>query len=133
MKKLSLILKIFALLYWYLVAYFVAMLVLNHLGSNLLDFTLRGGEYRWDFEAFFTAIYLVWGAYLWKAAKNPGKAELFIQFTIWASLAHAFAMIAVGLLRSEEFTHLLTDSIVFMVPSLLLLYYYQSSKLNVSK
>lgn len=123
MNKLSLTLKLFALLYWYLVAYFVAMLLSNQLGNNWLDFTMKGGEYRWDFEAFFTAIYLVWGVYLWKAAKNPEKSALFIKFTVWANFAHAFTMIVVGILRPDEFYHLLTDSIVFIVPSLALLYF----------
>ena len=116
------ILKLFALIFWYLSFVFLATILTLQNHSSLFQTTVRGGEYRWDFEAMFTAIYFVWGIYCWKASKVPEKHILFIDFTIWANILHAIVMTLVGAFRPGEFYHLLTDSLVIFIPALVLLY-----------
>jgi hypothetical protein len=78
----------------------------------------------------FVAIYLVWAFFLWKASRNPEKHGLFIDFTIWANIAHGLVMILIGVL-SGEFHHLLFDGLTLILPSLLLI--YLKRPLNSSK
>lgn len=124
MKKIttSHILKLFALIFWWLSFIFVATLLTADYPNTIFQHTVRGQEYRWDYEAMFTAVYFVWGIFAWKAAKNPEKHILFINFTIWANIFHAIVMTIVGVFRPGEFYHLLTDSLVIFIPALALLY-----------
>ncbi len=39
------------------------------------------------------AIYIAWAVMLWRASGNPAKHTLFIDFTIWATAAHALVML----------------------------------------
>jgi hypothetical protein len=39
------------------------------------------------------AIHIVWAIMLWRAAGNPAKHPLFIDFTIWANAAHGLVML----------------------------------------
>ena len=40
-----------------------------------------------------TAIHLVWAVMLWRAAADPARHLLFLDFTIWASVAHGLVML----------------------------------------
>ena len=77
--------------------------------------------YRWDFELMFAAIYFIWGIFLWRAARQPISNLSFIDFTIWANVAHGAVMIAIAFLREGEFFHLLSDSILFISVAILLI------------
>jgi hypothetical protein len=53
---------------------------------------------RWDIlskhvELMIEAVYLVWGIYMLKAARNPLANISFLDFTLWANLAHGLLMI----------------------------------------
>ena len=53
---------------------------------------------RWDIlskhvELMIEAIYLVWGIYMLKAARNPLAYISFLNFTLWANLVHGLLMI----------------------------------------
>ncbi len=39
------------------------------------------------------AIYIAWAVMLWRASGDPAKHPLFIDFTIWATAAHALVML----------------------------------------
>lgn len=54
---------------------------------------LRFQPYNAAYESMMTAIYLVWAVMLWRAANDPSRHSLFIDFTIWATAAHALVML----------------------------------------
>lgn len=53
---------------------------------------LRFQPYNASYESMMAAIYIVWAVMLWRASSDPAKHPLFIDFTIWASAAHALVM-----------------------------------------
>lgn len=54
---------------------------------------LRFQPYNASYESMLTVIYIVWAVMLWRASGNPGTHALFIDFTIWATAAHALVML----------------------------------------
>ncbi|HSQ03488.1 MAG TPA: hypothetical protein VLN59_05610 [Burkholderiales bacterium] len=61
-------------------------------GSRLAPL-LRFQPYNAHYESMMAAIYMVWAVMLWRASGNPAKHPLFIEFTIWATAAHALVML----------------------------------------
>ena len=82
----------------------------------------RGENYAWDFELMFTAIFLVWGYYLWKISKNPLENLTFIDFTIWATIFHLIAMLLIGVIRASDLSHMLKDMLGMGLPLLFVIY-----------
>jgi hypothetical protein len=54
-------------------------------------------------------IYMVWAVYMFKAANDPIKYQAFLDFTIWANIAHGAIMIPMALNNSMYYTKFLTD------------------------
>lgn len=54
---------------------------------------LRFQPYNVHYESMMAAIYIVWAVMLWRASRDPAKHLLFIDFTIWATAAHALVML----------------------------------------
>jgi hypothetical protein len=53
---------------------------------------------RWEplakhIELMLEGVYLVWGVFMFRAARNPIQNLSFIDFTIWANLVHGLIMI----------------------------------------
>lgn len=63
-------------------------------GSTLAPL-LRFQPYNAYYESMLTAIHLVWAVMLWRASANPEQHLLFIDFTIWANVAHGLVMLIV--------------------------------------
>ena len=61
-------------------------------GSDLAPL-LRFQPYNPYYESMLTVIHIVWAVMLWRAAENPAKHLLFIDFTVWANAAHGLVMI----------------------------------------
>ena len=61
-------------------------------GSRLAPL-LRFQPYNAHYESMMAAIYIVWAVMLWRASGNPELHALFIEFTIWATAAHALVML----------------------------------------
>lgn len=124
-RKLSLSLKLLAwFFFWYTVVFILSVLPL--LGIELPSVfqpQFRGHAYVWDFELFFTAIYFVWGIFLWKASRTPRQHRFFIDFTICATFAHILAMLTVGLIRTTDLVHLLLDGLALAIPLGLVTYF----------
>lgn len=128
-KNLKIILKITAVFLWYFVALFFFIVwdmsresPLFQKGTTLGDMMARS-PYQWDFELFFAGLFLVWGIFVWRAAKNIQKDLNLIKFTGWAFLVHAVTMIIVGAIRKQELIHLLNDSIYWFLLGFLILYF----------
>ncbi len=77
---------------------FGTLFVLTALDAPIMQ---EGGSLRflrWQplakhIELMIEIIYLVWGVFLFRAARNPLAYLSFIDFTIWANLAHGLLMI----------------------------------------
>lgn len=54
---------------------------------------LRFQPYNAHYESMMAAIYISWAVMLWRASRDPAKDLLFIDFTIWATAAHALVML----------------------------------------
>lgn len=54
---------------------------------------LRFQPYNVSYESMLTAIHLVWAVMLWRASAKPQEHLLFIDFTIWANVAHGLVML----------------------------------------
>ncbi|MBO0780640.1 MAG: hypothetical protein J2P37_17605 [Ktedonobacteraceae bacterium] len=54
-------------------------------------------------------IYLVWGAFFFLAANNPLKYRSFLDFTLWANLAHGVLMVPMALMEGFYSSKFLTD------------------------
>lgn len=63
-------------------------------------------------EQMLSAIYVVWGAFLWVAARAPLEHRLFIDFTIVANLAHAAVMAVQSFTYEGEHAHLWGDVVI---------------------
>ena len=126
-NHLSILLKVTAIFLWYFVTlFFFLVWDLNRVDPFLKEGTLLGDmivrhPYQWDFELFFAGLFLVWGIFLWKASKNTQKDCALIRFTGWAFLVHATTMIVVGVINSQDFIHLASDSIYWFILGSLLL------------
>jgi hypothetical protein len=60
-------------------------------------------------EQMISVIYIVWGVFLWLAAKDPFQHRMFINFTIAANVAHFGLMAVQSLLMQGEHAHLYGD------------------------
>ena len=54
-------------------------------------------------------IYMVWSVFLIRAASDPFKYRSFLDFTIWANLAHGAVMIPQALGDPQYYSKFLTD------------------------
>lgn len=122
--NLSLSLKLLALFFWWYIPNYI-FLILSLFGIHLpLVPEFRNNQLSaWDFELMFTAIFAVWGWYVWKAAQNPTKNLYFIDFTIWATVAHILTMVVVGLVVQNDLVHMLVDAAALSVPIALVMYF----------
>ena len=66
-------------------------------------------------EQMLAAVYIVWGVFLWIAARAPLEHRLFIDFTIVANLAHASVMAVQSFTYHDEHAHLWGDVVILLV------------------
>jgi hypothetical protein len=84
----------------YLVAFipWITLIVLNAPilapGGRLAPL-LRFQPYNAHYESMMAAIHIVWAIMLWRASENPARHPLFVDFTIWANVAHGLVMLIV--------------------------------------
>jgi hypothetical protein len=110
-----------------------ALFILLNIPAILLQF--EWGEFlvrlvRWGevhggsehYELMLSAIYIVWGWFLFKAANEPLKNYMFFEFTMIANIAHFGVMLVMGLVMTHESPHLVGDVLLGWI--LLLIYIY---------
>lgn len=134
-RYLKNVLKISAIFLWYFTPLF--LLIVSDIGSRLFQENTFWGNlivrhpYQWDYELMFAGFFLIWGIFVWKAARTPEKDLTFIKFTAWGFFAIVLTNILVGLFRTQDLIHLITDSIPWLVLGLLI--FYMSKRYDVSK
>jgi hypothetical protein len=60
-------------------------------------------------EQMISIVYIVWGVFLWMAAKDPLSHRLFLDFTLVANFAHFGLMAIQSLVMPHEHLHLVGD------------------------
>lgn len=125
-KYLKKLLKIAAIFLWYFTPLF--FLIISDVGNRLFQENSFLGNlivrfpYQWDHELMFAGFCFVWGIFVWRAAKSPENNKSFIQFTAWGFLVNALTNILVGLFRTQDLAHLVTDSIPWLIISFSIFY-----------
>ena len=71
--------------------------------GGMLAPLLRFQPYNADYESMLVAINVVWAIMLWRAADDPAKNTLFLDFTIWANAAHGFVMLIATPIQKDLF------------------------------
>jgi len=79
-----------------------------------LGFAFLPAEFRWapyhpPYERMIIAIYVALGACLWRAASDPRRHILLIDFTILSSILHGGVMLYDSFAQESEHAHLWGD------------------------
>lgn len=110
--KYGLSLKILAIYFWSFTPTFVWSL-LPQRESLLGKIFIREDQVAgYQFELLFALIFLVWGAYLWKASNDPQRYSFFIHFTLTTTFVHVFWMFLMAIIDIADRVHLIRDALV---------------------
>ena len=63
------------------------------------------------------AVYIVWSIFLLRAARDPLAHAMFLDFTVWANVAHGISMLPHALSSPEYHVKFLTDIPWVFVPA----------------
>lgn len=114
-KRLSTALRIIGALFIVAFSGFFVLVLLNSplaVEGGLLAQLLRWKPHNLAYESMLTAIYVVWGIMLWRAAENPQEHRSLIDFTIWGNLAHAVVMLVGAFAFEGESLHAVSDVVL---------------------
>jgi hypothetical protein len=64
------------------------------------------------------AVYIVWSIFIIRAARDPLANKTFLDFTIWANVAHGIAMVPHALMAPDYHIKFLTDIPWVFVPAI---------------
>ena len=79
---------------------------------ELVDRLFQWGELGNAEEQMISAIYVVWGVFMWLAAADPFRHRLFVDFTLIGNAVH-FAVMSIQALAFEgEHLHLAGDVLI---------------------
>ena len=118
-NRLSLVLRTIGALFvvFFVVAFIASATKVSE--PDLLYRMLGWGSVGDAEEQMLSVVYIVWGVFLWFAARDPGRNRLFIDFTLVANLAH-FGLMGIQSLTYGEHTHLYGDVLLgFLVLAVL--------------
>jgi hypothetical protein len=88
-------------------------------GGSLAPF-VRFQPYNAPYESMLAVIHIVWGGMLWRASEDPRRHLLFIDFTIWANVAHGLVMLVVTPLQKGLLMTMIEGLPLFVIAALLL-------------
>lgn len=109
----------------YVVAYipWITLILLNAPilapGGSLAPL-LRFQPYNANYESMMAAIHIVWAVMLWRASDDPARHLLFIDFTIWANVAHGLVMLIATPLQKGLFMTAIEGIPLFVIAAVLL-------------
>jgi len=120
LQGLSLFLRLYGVIS---VLLFGALFFLTLIDASVMQ---EGGALRWlrweplakHVELMIEIVYLVWGVFFFRAARRPLEYLSFIDFTIWANLAHGVLMIPQSHLLPGFHYKLFTDVAYCLVLSI---------------
>jgi len=87
-----------------------------------------GGRWHWliwdsiddRVAQMLLAVYIVWSIFIIRAARDPVANKTFVDFTVWANVAHGLSMIPHALMAPEYRMKLLTDIPWVFLPAIAL-------------
>jgi len=112
--RLSLVLRMIGALF---VLFFVVAFVASAMKVSTPDILYRmlgWGDVGDAEEQMISIVYIVWGVFLWLAARDPVRNRLFIDFTLMANVAH-FGLMGIQSFTYDEHTHLYGDVLLGFV------------------
>jgi hypothetical protein len=121
--KLRALQMFFRLFGWLSLLLFSVLLAAFVFGLKAFD---TGGPLNWmlwggvgDHVApMLLAVYVVWSVYIIKAARDPVAQRLFLEFTVWANVAHGVVMIPHALMAPEFMVKFATDIPMVFLPAI---------------
>lgn len=101
-------------------ALFTSLFVLTLFDAPVIQ---EGGALRflrWEplakhIELMIEIVYIVWGVFFFRAARDPEGYRSFIDFTIWANLAHGLLMVAQTIAMPQFMHKMYTDNAYCLV------------------
>lgn len=110
-------------------------------GGLLIGFAIQapaldvGGRWHWliwdrvtDHVApMLLAVYVVWSIFIIRAARDPLNNKTFLEFTVWANVAHGISMVPHALMAPDYRVKFLTDIPWVLLPAIALWLLRQSS------
>jgi len=119
-RGLSIFLRIYG---WASLLLFSGLMVGFVMQAQALD---EGSAWHWliwdrigDHVApMLLAVYVVWSIFIIRAARDPIANATFLDFTIWANVAHGIAMIPHALMAPDYHIKFLTDIPWVFVPAI---------------
>jgi hypothetical protein len=87
---------------------FMVLLLGIDLGPRLTPL-IRWGAHGDEYAMMLCSLYIPWGVFLWRAAAQPWRNKMLIDFTLVANAGHYGLMTLMALLMSGERQHLLGD------------------------
>ena len=81
---------------------------------------LRFQPYNPHYESMMAAIHIVWAVMLWRASGDPARHLLFIDFTIWANVAHGLVMLVATPLQKGFVMTVIEGVPLFVIAAVLL-------------
>lgn len=100
-----------------LIAFFVPLFLVCLFRIELppaLDILVRWGPGGAEqYEEMISIIYIVWGVYLIRAARQPFENQLFLDFSLAANVAHASLMATMAVFNEEDRIHLIGDVLAY--------------------
>jgi hypothetical protein len=125
LRRLTTAMRVIAIVFFLGFSVFLILVVFGSAiiaQGTFLAVLLRWKPYNVAYEGMIAAIYVVWGIFLWRASENPQKNGLFIDFTIWANLAHALEMLVAATLMKGELMHVVGDVLFLAIIAAVLLW-----------
>lgn len=80
-----------------------------------------GGEM---YELMIATIYIVWGIFIVKAAKQPLNNKIFMDFTMFGNIAHFGVMFIMGIVIEGELLHLVGDVLMGWFALAIFIYFW---------
>lgn len=62
-----------------------------------------------QYEEMIAVIYIIWGFYTLRAAKDPFENTLFLDFTVYGNVGHISLMTAMAVVNKKDRVHLIGD------------------------
>ncbi|MFE7720372.1 DUF6632 domain-containing protein [Nocardia rhizosphaerihabitans] len=83
--------------------------MINENGGLLGELTAWSDHDGHEYALMIAVIYIVWGAFVWRAARDPLRHRLMVEFTIVGNFAHLGVMGLMAIFDSTHTAHLLGD------------------------
>lgn len=122
---------------WLSLVLFSGLLIAFAIQAPALDV---GGRWHWliwgrimdPVPPMLLAVYVVWSIYIIRAARDPMANKMFIEFTVWANVAHGISMVPHALMAPEYRLKFLTDIPWVLLPLIALWLMRPSANLRQS-